>query len=79
MAQSETTLTKPIMPGVYHPDYGFPDDYRREIMAYADQTCVADAAYVYNVSRSTIYKWRKDMGHDCAQRIGRRPRQRTSR
>jgi len=41
----------------YHPDYGFPDSYRAEIISCATMLGIPTAAIAYNVSRSTIYRW----------------------
>lgn len=44
----------------YHPDYGLPDDYRRQVVLFALDTCPVRAALKFNLARSTVYKWVKD-------------------
>ena len=44
----------------YHPDYGLPDDLRREALRTADLVSVRVAASIYRVSETTIYNWRRD-------------------
>lgn len=51
---------EPIFP--YHPDYGLPNDIRGRAVLMSIQYGVKRAATEYNVSLSTIYKWRADMG-----------------
>jgi hypothetical protein len=41
----------------YHPDYGFPDSHRAEIISCAQTLGIPLAAIAYNVGRSTIYRW----------------------
>lgn len=45
----------------FHPDYGLPQQHRITILRTAEQTSPAQAAKVYNVGVSTIYKWRAIM------------------
>lgn len=51
---------EPIFP--YHPDYGLPNDIRGRAVLMSIQYGAKRAATECNVSISTIYKWRADMG-----------------
>ena len=44
----------------YHPEYGLPDDIRREALRTADLVSVRVAASIYRVSMRSIYNWRRD-------------------
>ena len=48
----------------YHPDYGYPDNYRAEIISCAQTLGIPLAAITYNVGRSTIYRW---LAHQAAK------------
>ena len=48
------------MDSPYHPDYGIDPEYREEVLHALPYITVREAASLYNVSPSTIYKWRKD-------------------
>jgi transposase-like protein len=43
----------------YHPDYGYPDDFRVTVLLYAAVTSVVAAAIHFNIHESTIYRWRR--------------------
>lgn len=45
----------------YHPDYGLPSSIRIEAVLLSNLIGVKHAAKELNVSKSSIYKWRKSM------------------
>lgn len=51
------TPTPSIVAPNYHPDYGYPNDYRVQAIECAQFCGVSFAADTYNVGQSTIYKW----------------------
>lgn len=55
MLESETTVSPVTFD--YHPDYGYPNDYRVQVIECAQLLGVPLAAIAYNVGKSTIYKW----------------------
>jgi hypothetical protein len=57
------TAAKPSdKPILYHPHYGLPDSLRSEVLTLARESNVKLAAAFYNVAKSTVYRWRKDLG-----------------
>jgi len=53
----EPTPTHSIVAPNYHPDYGYPNDYRVQAIECAQFCGVSFAADTYNVGQSTLYKW----------------------
>jgi transposase-like protein len=49
------------MKEVYHQDYGLPDELRQRAVAMSREAGVEFAAAYFNVSKVSIYKWRKDL------------------
>ena len=45
----------------YHPDYGLPQAYRKEVLIMAEQTNIKAAAEAHNLALGTVYKWRRAM------------------
>lgn len=43
----------------FHPDYGFPDEFRLRVLRVAKQTSVAKAAELFGVSTQAVYNWRQ--------------------
>lgn len=43
----------------FHPDYGFPDEFRLRVLRIAKQTSVAKAAELFGVSIQAVYNWRR--------------------
>lgn len=50
-----------------HPDYGLPKELRIDCVVLAEVIGVAKAAKINNVSKSSIYKWRKSMENTNAR------------
>ena len=48
------------MTSPYHPEYGLPDDHRREVLRTAALLSVRLAASIHRVSVSTVYRWQRD-------------------
>ena len=48
------------MDSPYHPDYGLDPKHREEVLHALRFISIKEAAAIYNVSLSTIYKWKKD-------------------
>lgn len=51
----------------YHPDYGLPSSIRLEAVLLSNLIGVKKAAEELNVSKSSIYKWRKSMENTNAR------------
>lgn len=49
----------PLPGSPFHPSYGLPDTCRQRALREAERTSVAEAAEMFNVHTSTIYKWKK--------------------
>ena len=43
----------------WHEDYGLPIDHRETVLTYADNHGITAAVKRFNVSLSTLYRWRK--------------------
>ena len=41
----------------YHPDYGLPDTYRSQVVAYVQTHGINLAATEFNLHPSTVYRW----------------------
>ena len=50
-----------------HPDYGLPKQYRVDCVVLAEVIGVTKAAKIKNVSKSSIYNWRKSMENTNAR------------
>jgi hypothetical protein len=46
----------------YNPQYGLPDSVRSEVLTLARESNVKLAAAFYNVSPTSVYRWKKDLG-----------------
>ena len=49
------------MKDVYHPDYGLPDEVRHRAVEMSNKAGVEFSAVFFNVSKASIYKWRKEL------------------
>ena len=58
--ETETVSNSP-----YHPDFGFSDKFRLNCVELATWIGVAAAAESVGISKSSIYRWRKDYAN-CA-------------
>ena len=45
----------------YHPDYGFPDELRHDVLKLAEETNIKLAAAYYGVAIGSVYRWKKDL------------------
>lgn len=43
----------------FHPEYGLPDDMRREVLRTAELLSVRMAASIHRVSVASVYNWRR--------------------
>ena len=53
---------------VYHPDYGYGDTYRLSVLMHSVAYSVAQAAKKHNVSKASVYSWRKKYSRAFATR-----------
>lgn len=52
---------KLIGPSNYHPDYGLVDSFRWKVIHASRRLGVRRAAIEFNLSESTVYRWKRDM------------------